>query len=441
MIGKTLKELRKSKQLGLKEVQAITKIDKSILSKIENEERIPTQNILNKLVSLYECDEDILNTSWLSEKILNNISDQPNGYKALEFAEKQMIYGDINLKISDLDHNEKIKIESRRYIGNKAKLVDWIFSIIKHETKNVNSFFDVFAGTGVVANRALKQFDKVYVNDILHSNNHIYNAFFLDQEWDKNKISEYISRYNNILADNIKDNYFSLNFGNKFFDHDTAKKIGYIREDIEKNKEKLSPKEFSILLTTLIYNIDKVANTVGHFDAYFKKDIRKKPLSIKPIDIKEYKGAKIHKEDSNTLAKDIKADIAYIDPPYNSRQYSRFYHVYETLVKWDKPELYGVALKPKPENMSKYCTVKARDTFADLVQNLNSKYIIVSYNNTYKSKSKSSENKIKLEEIKDILEQKGHTKIFECSHKYFNTGKTDFNDHKELLFVTKSYEK
>lgn len=136
----------------------------------------------------------------------------------------------------------------------------------------------------------------------------------------------------------------------------------------------------------------------------------------------------------------MKGDIAYIDPPYNSRQYSRFYHIYENLVKWEKPKLYGVALKPEPENMSKYCTVKAKDAFKDLVENLNVKYLAVSYNNTYKSKSKSSKNKIEYEEIVEILNGVGETKIFEQSHQYFNAGKTDFNDHKEFLFLTKKYE-
>ena len=62
--------------------------------------------------------------------------------------------------------------------------------------------------------------------------------------------------------------------------------------------------------------------------------------------------------------------MIYIDPPYNSRQYCRFYHVYENLVKWDKPILSGVAMKPPAENMSKYCTSKAPEAFSDLVKNL-----------------------------------------------------------------------
>jgi tRNA pseudouridine32 synthase/23S rRNA pseudouridine746 synthase len=103
-------------------------------------------------------------------------------------------------------------------------------------------------------------------------------------------------------------------------------------------------------------------------------------------------------------------NFVYIDPPYNSRQYSRFYHVYETLVKWDMPELYGTAMKPAEENMSAYCSSKAPIAFADLIQSLDTKYIVVSYNNTYNSKSKSSQNKISLEQILEVLNAKGEKK-------------------------------
>ena len=77
----------------------------------------------------------------------------------------------------------------------------------------------------------------------------------------------------------------------------------------------------------------------------------------------------------------------------------------------EKPELFGVALKPEPENMSEYCTSRAKHAFKDLVENLNVKYLVVSYNNTYKSKSKSSANKIKYEEIVEILNSIGKRKF------------------------------
>ena len=59
--------------------------------------------------------------------------------------------------------------------------------------------------------------------------------------------------------------------------------------------------------------------------------------------------------DANQLVRKVKADIAFIDPPYNSRQYSRFYHILENIVQWKKPKLEGTALKPQAENMSEYC--------------------------------------------------------------------------------------
>jgi adenine-specific DNA-methyltransferase len=191
-----------------------------------------------------------------------------------------------------------------------------------------------------------------------------------------------------------------------------------------------------MLLASLLYSIDKIANTVGHYDAYFKKDFIEDRFFMRPIDPIQVKDVSIFKEDANILAKKIKTDVVYIDPPYNSRQYSRFYHVLETLVKWDKPILHGVALKPEPENMSDYCRVNAKDKFAELVKDIDAKYLVVSYNNTYDSKSNSSKNKITLKEIKDILNKHGKTKVFEKEYRHFNAGNTDFNNHKEYLFVT-----
>ncbi len=333
------------------------------------------------------------------------------------------------------------KIESRRYIGSKAKLSDWIMYLINKEIKdNLHVFADIFAGTGSVTKASLKYFDKIIVNDFLYSNNVIYKAFFENTEWDRLKLNEIIDKFNSFETDFLPDNYFSINFGGKFYHHNTAKKIGHIRNEIENIKQELTEKEYNILLSSLIYTIDKIANTVGHFDAYRKRNIPEPSFKLKLIEPFKTNKVNIFREDANQLAKKIKADIVYIDPPYNSRQYSRFYHLYETLVKWDKPKLYGVALKPQPENVSEYCKTNAKYVFKDLIENLNTKYLVVSYNNTYNSKSNSSKNKITLEQIENILKKKGKTKIFENSYRFFNAGNTQFNNHKELLFITQVNE-
>lgn len=327
-------------------------------------------------------------------------------------------------------------IENRRYIGNKAKLTHWIMNIICEHTGGFNSFFDVFAGTASVSKAAIPYAEKIIMNDFLFSNNIIYQAFFSEGIYDLKKLYSIIEYYNSIDPNSVRDNYFSNNFGDKFFDYKNSKLIGYIREDIEKKASSLTAKEYAILLASLIYSIDKIANTVGHFDAYIKKEIVYHPLSVKLIKPLEPKSVDIYREDSNILARKISADVAYIDPPYNSRQYSRFYHIYENLVEWKKPELFGIAMKPEAQNMSAYCTSSAPSAFRDLIQNLNVRNIAVSYNNTYNSKSGSSKNKITLEQIKSILEERGNTVVYDCAHRCFNTGKTEFSDHKELLFIT-----
>ena len=333
-------------------------------------------------------------------------------------------------------YDKKHSLESRRYIGCKAKLVDWIFEMIAAHTHDCKSFCDIFAGTGSVANRAITCYNDVIVNDFLPSNNVMYQAFWGEGEWNLNKIIEYLDRYNMLNPKKLRDNYFSKSYGDMFFDNNVAKIVGYIREDLKKNRTKLSFKEYNILLASLMYSIDRIANTLGHFEAYIKKEIAPQRFIMRLINAQSIPSVTIHQQDSNLLARQIHADIVYIDPPYNSRQYSRFYHVYDNLVQWKKPQLFGAAHKPKEENMSDYCRSAAFNAFTDLVTHLDAKYLVVSYNNTYKSKSSSSENKIKLEQIETVLRQCGNTQIFAHAHNPFNSGKTAFDDHKEYLFIT-----
>lgn len=191
-------------------------------------------------------------------------------------------------------------------------------------------------------------------------------------------------------------------------------------------------------MTSLLYSLDRAANTVGHYDAYIKGGNISSCLCfdlIRPLTTRG-KQIKIYRKDANALSPEINASLAFIDPPYNSRQYSRFYHVLETITRWDFPQLHGVAMKPDAANMSEYCRNSAPAVFNDLIQKINAKYIVVTYNNTYSSKSTSSQNKITLEQILEILKNRGTTKVFDMPYRFFNSGKTDFADHKEFLFIT-----
>lgn len=328
------------------------------------------------------------------------------------------------------------EIWNRRYTGSKFKLADWIFDLINSHCTG-SSFCDIFAGTGIIAQHAIKNMQKVVINDFLYSNEIIYKAFFLQEPFDVNKINNYKTNFQNIDTSSIKDNYASINYSNKFFSYADALHIGAIRDVIDSIND-VNEKERAILIASLLYSVDKAANTVGHYDAYIKG--HNIPDTFKFDLISPYTTTaeiEIHREDANILAKSLSVDIVYIDPPYNSRQYSRFYHVLENLTTWKKPKLYGEALKPEPENMSEYCRSGALQAFADLIRDLQCKYIVVSYNNTYASKSTSSRNKMTLENIKDVLKTKGELTCFEKEHSFFNAGKTDFTEHKEFIFLVK----
>lgn len=330
----------------------------------------------------------------------------------------------------------RFSLESRRYIGCKTKLVDWIFSLIDEHTHDVHSFCDIFAGTGVVAHRALQKYERVVVNDFLYSNNVMHRAFFAPGEWSEEKVQNIIDVFNAINPSKIGENYFSKNYGGKYFYHDTAKIVGFIRGRLKIMQPDLTDKEYAILMASLIYSIDRHANTMGHFDAYHHKAPAVHRFLMRMIDAEAFEGVEIYRDDANQLSRHIDIDLTYLDPPYNSRQYSRFYHVYENLVQWKKPQLYGTALKPKEENMSDYCRNAALAAFTDLVSHIKSRYLVVSYNNTYHSKSSSSENKIKLEQLEEVLSRCGRTQVFNHEFKAFNSGKTEFDDHREYLFIT-----
>lgn len=347
------------------------------------------------------------------------------------------------------------KLSARRYTGAKTKLLDKISNIFDKEVlqnqslkakfkKQELSFFDAFAGTGVVSELfTYKQgFKQILINDFLYSNFIIYQGFFTQAKYDETKLLDIKAKFNTLK--NLKENYYSLHFANKFFSLKDALQIGFIRDELDRllKESFINEKEFNILLASLLYSADRVANTVGHYDAYRKKVKLEDKFSfelIKPL--KSDKEILIFNEESNALAKRLvkdkqSVDIAFLDPPYNSRQYSRFYHLLESLAKNDKPKLYGVALKREPENISEYSKTNAKEALKELLTSLVkiSKCVMMTYNNTYNSKSSSSQNKIQLEQIIALLEAVGRVQIYESDFKPFSSGKTEFKEHKEMIF-------
>lgn len=327
-------------------------------------------------------------------------------------------------------------IHNRRYLGNKYALNGFIRETIEQHCPHIDSVADVFAGTGAVA--AAFQDKQLICNDLLYCNYISHCAWFLPESYRANVIEQRIQYYNRIQTH--ENNYVRQHFADTYFSAKNCSKIGAIREWIEQDYQQkhINFKEYSILITALLYGMDKIAHTVGHYDAYRKSqnDSRELILPLILPSVYNHQHNQCYNQDANQLIRQIQCDLLYLDPPYNSRQYSDAYHLLENIAQWQKPPVFGVAKKmDRTAIKSDYCTMKATQAFANLIAHAQAKYIVLSYNNMSDKGNSRSNAKISDNDIIRILQQKGSLKIFEQAHKAFSTGKSKIDNHTERLFI------
>ena len=332
---------------------------------------------------------------------------------------------------------EYINISNRRYLGNKYKLLPFIQEVVKNECADVHTFFDVFAGTGAVASAFTNC--RLIVNDLMRSNYISSLAWFSSQEYSNEKIVDLINYFNTFDASD-QINYVSKNFSNTYFSENVCKKIGYIRDTIESmlNSGTVNQKEWAIIITSLFYSMDRIAATCGHYDSFIQganlpNDIElRMPLLNYPLADNNI----CLNADANLIASDYDCDIAYLDPPYNSRQYCDAYHLLENIALWQKPKVFGVARKMDRSTMkSEYCRTKATQQLEQLVNRLSARYILLSYNNNGNKLQIRSNAKIPDKDIVRILSTRGKVRIYTKDHRPFSAGKGENNGNQERLFL------
>ncbi len=143
--------------------------------------------------------------------------------------------------------------------------------------------------------------------------------------------------------------------------------------------------ERNYLLHSLIESASKVANITGTFGAFLKKfDKRsvKRMQFLKP-EIKKGNPSEVYNNDSEELIKNIRGDILYIDPPYTNFNYSRGYHLLETIAKYDFPSIKGLTgVREESQPTSNFSKKRnALLSFENLIRKANFKHIIISYSN------------------------------------------------------------
>lgn len=221
-------------------------------------------------------------------------------------------------------------------------------------------------------------------------------------------------------------------YGGTYFSEENAARIDAVREAIlgAATTDQCTKQEEYILLTSLLFAIDKVANTVGQYDA-FLKNLGKNAYDMNGrhlIDSNVYKPLRlllpkiemdgfhtVYNEDANVLSRRLQSDVVYLDPPYNNRQYIDNYHVLENILRWDKPPLYGKTKKPERHSLKSAYSRKATalGALSDLVCNLNCTHLFLSYNN---------EGIISHEQIRELLKTQGDAEFVEEPYTVFGNG-------------------
>lgn len=329
-----------------------------------------------------------------------------------------------------------------RFIGNKENLIFFIERVIQEMDVKGKIFFDIFSGTTKVAQHFKKKGYHIISNDNLYfsyilqktyiENNTTPKFLYLTQ-WlkQKNTYDNQITEIENVInfLNNVKgikdyafENYApSGKYQRMYFSDENAQKIDGILQTISwwKQNNLISEMEETILKTALVEAVPFVSNISGTYGAYLKSWDKRafKSLTLKvPQFILSTNQHYCFQKDANELIRNIEADILYLDPPYNTRQYISNYHILETIAKNDKMGLKGKTGLRKDDYLYKSKFSKKDvcvEALEDLILNAKANYILMSYN---------SEGIIPETEIERIFRKKGknYTK-FEESYRRFKS--------------------
>lgn len=324
-----------------------------------------------------------------------------------------------------------------RYIGNKSKLLNEIQNMISTNTKGDEKIFcDLFSGTGSVGSFFRDKY-KIIANDVLKF------SYVLTQGYLNSKVEmtfpilgfnalDYLNALNGI------DGFISKNYSPKhskrmYFTEFNAKKIDAIRLQIEEwyLNEKISQEEYYYLLACLLEALSLRANVAGVYGSYLKNwDSRAlKEIILLPLKIEnEYlKKNEVFNVDSLELIDKINGDILYLDPPYSKNDYSTQYHLLETIIRYDNPEIKGKTGTRQDKSKSLFTEkMTAQIALEKIISEAKFKHIILSYNN----------NGVIEEKYLDILLKKHSIKFVKKEIKYQNyTNKKSITNIKNKEFL------
>ncbi|GIK18343.1 MAG: DNA methyltransferase [Leptolyngbya sp. PLA2] len=273
-----------------------------------------------------------------------------------------------------------------KYIGSKRTLIPVIIEAVRRAA-NAHSVIDLFSGTSRVGHALKAAGYRVLSND--HNSYAAALARCYVQADAEDVLDDAKKLVREFNAMKGEPGYFTETFcvKSRFFQPKNGERIDAIREAIA--AKGLEPELEAVLLVSLMEAADRVDSTTGLQMAYLK-DWAPRAYNDLVLRVPEVLPRARHGKgqatclDAIEAAKLLEADVAYIDPPYNQHSYLGNYHVWESLVRWDKPEVYGVACK-RVDVRGRQSVFNSRPQFAGVMRRLlaavRAPVLVVSFNN------------------------------------------------------------
>ena len=251
--------------------------------------------------------------------------------------------------------------EGIKYIGSKLKLIPQVLELVKKV--KAETILDGFAGTTRVSQALAKLGYTVICNDIAPWSEVFGTCYLLN----KKPRDAYQPLIDHLNAVHPLDGWFTEHYGGhanggnaiqadglkKPWQRHNTRKLDAIRQEIEHLN--LDPVDKAVALTSLILALDRVDNSLGHFSAYLKEWAPRayKDLVLEVPEVFTSEGNhQVFQSDIFDLVPRVSVDLAYFDPPYGSNnekmppsrvRYAAYYHLWKSVVLFDKPALFGKA--------------------------------------------------------------------------------------------------
>jgi len=227
---------------------------------------------------------------------------------------------------------------------------------------------------------------------------------------------------------------------------ENGQKADGIRDTIDawETSGRINHHEAMILVAVLIFALDKVDNSVGVQQAYLKEWAARTAdaLVLRDLPFADSIVGKHHIGNCLEVVYE-NADLAYIDPPYSAHSYSTYYHIWDSVTRWDKP---AVSLKTNrridrvsgadefDEGMVSPWNSKrtALSSFMAICEALPVRHVLISYNNesivsidtlVEALREKFGVDSVIIEEIghkRNIMSQIGNATLYKTEYKTEN---------------------